>query len=73
MNILAMGGGENGRPGKPYEIKKFDEEIKEETAIAGQSGIMNTIKEEGKTWMGSPAFHLRDYLRSYAVFKRAGK
>ena len=27
MRILAMGGGENGRPGKPYEIKKFDEEI----------------------------------------------
>ena len=27
MNILAIGGGENGRPGKPYEIKKFDEEI----------------------------------------------
>ena len=27
MKILAMGGGENGRPGKPYEIKMFDEEI----------------------------------------------
>ena len=26
MNILAMGGGENGRPGKPYEVKVFDEE-----------------------------------------------
>ena len=25
MNILAMGGGENGRPGKPYEVKLFDE------------------------------------------------
>ena len=27
MKIVAMGGGENGRPGKPYEIKVFDEEI----------------------------------------------
>ena len=27
MNILAMGGGENGRPGKPYEVKVFDEKI----------------------------------------------
>lgn len=27
MRILAIGGGENGRPGTPYEIKKFDEEI----------------------------------------------
>ena len=27
MRIVAMGGGENGRPGTTYEIKKFDEEI----------------------------------------------
>ena len=27
MKVLAIGGGENGRPGKPYEIKKLDEEI----------------------------------------------
>ena len=27
MKILAIGGGENGRNGTPYEIKKFDEEI----------------------------------------------
>ena len=27
MKILAIGGGENGRPGTPYEIKMFDEEI----------------------------------------------
>lgn len=27
MKIVAIGGGENGRPGKPYEVKKFDEEI----------------------------------------------
>ena len=27
MKILAIGGGENGRPGTEYEIKKFDEEI----------------------------------------------
>jgi hypothetical protein len=33
MRILAMGGGENGRPGTTYEIKKFDEEI---VKMAGQ-------------------------------------
>ena len=27
MNILAIGGGENGRPGTQYETKKLDEEI----------------------------------------------
>ena len=47
--------------------------IADNTTIGAQSGIMSTIKEEGKTWMGSPAFHLRDYLRSYAIFKKAGK
>ena len=26
-----MGGGENGRPGKPYEVKKFDEKVVELT------------------------------------------
>ena len=47
--------------------------IADNTTIGAQSGIMSTIKEEGKTWMGSPAFHLRDYLRSYAIFKKAAK
>lgn len=27
MKIVAMGGGQNGRPGKPYETKSFDEEV----------------------------------------------
>lgn len=27
MKIVAMGGGQNGRPGMPYEIEKIDEEI----------------------------------------------
>ncbi len=27
MKIIAIGGGENGRPGTSYEIKQFDEEI----------------------------------------------
>ena len=31
MKIVAMGGGENGRPGKPYEVKKFDEKVVEMT------------------------------------------
>ena len=31
MRIVAMGGGENGRPGKSYEVKKFDEKVVELT------------------------------------------
>jgi UDP-3-O-[3-hydroxymyristoyl] glucosamine N-acyltransferase len=47
--------------------------IADNTSIAGQAGIMNTVKEEGQKLMGSPAFSLRQYLRSYAVFKNSGK
>ena len=47
--------------------------IADNTTIGAQSGIMSTISEPGQTLMGSPAFPLRDYLRSYAIFKRAGK
>ncbi len=47
--------------------------IADNTTIGAQSGIMSSIKEEGKTYFGTPALLHRDYLRSYAVFKRAGK
>jgi UDP-3-O-[3-hydroxymyristoyl] glucosamine N-acyltransferase len=41
--------------------------------FAAQTGVMGTIKEEGTMLMGSPGIPYRQYLRSYAVFKRAGK
>lgn len=47
--------------------------IANKTTIAAQTGIMGTIKEEGQMLMGSPAMPYRQYLRSYAVFKKAGK
>ena len=47
--------------------------IADNTTIGAQSGIMGKVKEEGQTLMGSPAFQLKDFLRAYAVFKRAGK
>ena len=48
-------------------------EIADNTSIAAQSGIMSSIKTEGTSWMGSPAMPLREYLRSYAVFRKSGK
>ena len=48
-------------------------EIADNTSIAAQSGIMSSIKKEGTSWMGSPAMPLREYLRSYAVFRKSGK
>lgn len=47
--------------------------VADNTTIGAQSGILGSIKEEGQTLMGTPAFPLKQYLRSYAVFKRAGK
>ena len=47
--------------------------VADNTSIAAQSGIMGNIKEEGQTLMGTPAFPLKQFLRSYALFKRAGK
>ena len=47
--------------------------IADNTTIGAQSGVMGKIKEEGQVLMGSPAFPLKQFLRSYAVFKKAGK
>ena len=47
--------------------------VADNTSIAAQSGILGNIKEEGQTLMGTPAFPLKQFLRSYALFKRASK
>lgn len=40
------------------------------TQIGAQAGISKSIKEEGVQIIGSPAFDLKDFFKSYAVFKR---
>lgn len=47
--------------------------IADKTTIGAQSGVLGNVKECGQVLMGSPAFQLRQYLRSYAAFKKAGK
>ena len=47
--------------------------IPDNTTIAAQSGVISSIKEEGQVVMGSPAIPLKNYLRSYAVFKKQGQ
>lgn len=39
------------------------------TSIGAQSGISKSIKEEGVKIIGYPAFDVKEYFRSYAVFK----
>lgn len=44
-------------------------EVADRTQLGAQSGLMNN-KREGAALMGSPAFDLRDYMKSAALFKR---
>ncbi len=44
--------------------------IANRTQIGAQAGISKSIKEEGQQIIGYPAFDIKDYFRSYAVFKR---
>lgn len=44
--------------------------IANNTGIGAQSGISKSMKEEGQRLMGSPAIDLKEYYRSYAVFKQ---
>ena len=47
--------------------------IADNTTIGAQAGVLGSVKEGGKALMGTPAIPYKDYLRSYAVFKKAGK
>ena len=40
------------------------------TGLGAQSGISKSVKESGQKLMGSPAFDVGDYFKSYAVFKK---
>ncbi len=40
------------------------------TSIGAQSGISKSIKEEGQKLFGYPAIDIKEYFRSYVVFKR---
>ena len=44
--------------------------IADEVKIAGQSGIASSIKEVGKIVQGPMAFEIKDFQRSYIIFKK---
>jgi UDP-3-O-[3-hydroxymyristoyl] glucosamine N-acyltransferase len=44
-------------------------EIADQTMIAAQSGISKSITEKGETYMGSPAFDVSKYRKSYIHFR----
>jgi UDP-3-O-[3-hydroxymyristoyl] glucosamine N-acyltransferase len=43
--------------------------IADEVKIAAQSGISNSITKKGEIVQGSPAFSIKNYQKSYVVFK----
>ncbi len=47
--------------------------IADNTSFGAQTGVMGSIKKPGDVYMGSPAILYKNYIRSYALFKRAGK
>jgi UDP-3-O-[3-hydroxymyristoyl] glucosamine N-acyltransferase len=44
--------------------------IADEVKIAGQSGIASSITEVGKIVQGPMAFDIKDFQRSYLIFKK---
>jgi UDP-3-O-[3-hydroxymyristoyl] glucosamine N-acyltransferase len=44
--------------------------IANNTSIGAQSGISKSIKEEGQKLLGYPVLDIKQYFRSYAVFKQ---
>ena len=47
--------------------------VADNTSLGAQTGVLGSIKTPGQAYMGTPAIPYKDYLRSYAVFKKAGK
>lgn len=45
-------------------------QIADGVKIAPQSGVPNTIKQEGAIVMGTPAFNIREFQKSFIVYKQ---
>ena len=44
-------------------------ELANKTTVGAQSGVGKNTKEEGKVLNGSPAFDIKPYMKSYALFR----
>ena len=47
--------------------------IADNTSLGAQTGVLGSIKTPGQAFLGTPAIPYKEYLRSYAVLKKAGK
>jgi UDP-3-O-[3-hydroxymyristoyl] glucosamine N-acyltransferase len=44
--------------------------IANNTSLGAQAGVPKSIKEEGQRLLGYPVFDIKEYFRSYAMFKQ---
>ncbi len=47
--------------------------IADHTTILAQGGVMGNIRKEGQTLLGSPVMDAKQYIKAYALFKRAAE
>ena len=47
--------------------------VADNTSFGAQAGLLSNVKKPGQAYLGTPAIPYMDYMRSYAVFKKAGK
>ena len=47
--------------------------IADGTVIAAQAGVIGNVKKSGQKLFGSPAIDIKNYMRSYAIFKQKGQ
>lgn len=47
--------------------------IADHTTIGAQSGVTSSIRKPGQTILGSPAFDIKKYMRSYVKFRQSGQ
>lgn len=47
--------------------------IADNTSFGAQTGLISNIDKPGQSYFGTPALPYMDYMRSYAMFKKAGK
>ncbi len=46
--------------------------IADNTTIAAKSGLIGHVRKSGQVLFGTPAIPIKNYMRSYALFKQAG-
>lgn len=47
--------------------------VADNTSFGAQTGLQSNVKVPGQSFFGTPALPYMDYMRSYAMFKKAGK